>query len=331
MVLKVHHPEQSTETISIPTDRKKLAEQMMARLIAEVKQTEKLDESRFDQVGALAAAMKLIDEAKGLRGYGEKVKLREWEFGKDLLSADPATQKQTIFFSQTHLARNRYTDPVTDRVCEALLNSLLRKKLEYSQDEIEKLLFPVTREDAILNNLPVQAILANVERHVDKNGLHPALQRLLQRMSKQYHSGATYSDARKVGKRVEALLAQPSAEQTKPVVKSATSNSETQKLDINTGEAWTNALLEKLDALSSEERLLWNVFLVHCGSAKSSKPTKKFFKQAKECLDSIGRETFIQVVTPALLAIGQPGKPKTFNYGGRIEYGEATRNSRYAC
>ena len=330
MDLKIHDSDLPSVVIAFPADRKQLAEQLIARLIAKVKGNDKLDESRFENGGAIAAAIKLVDEARNSRPRGTKLKLREFEIGRDILGADAATQKESIFFALTHLAKNRHLDFVTDRVCEALLSSLLRKKLDYSHEETAKLLVSVASESFIHSNLPVASILTNVERQVEKNGLHKSVGQQLKRMTPQYNSGAMYNDARKIGQRVEALLKQPSPENPGQRKSATSMNSDLETkanpaLDLNTGEAWTTALLESLNQLSDEARSQWNSLLEHCRTAKSSKPTKKFLKESQKHLGAITRQNFIDVTTPALSSIGQAGECQRFNYCGRIEYGEPTQ------
>ena len=330
MDLKIHESDPPNVVIAFPTGRKQLAELMIARLIAKVKGNDQLDESRFENGGAIAAAIKLIDEARNTRPRGTKLKLREFETGQDILSSDTATQKESIFFAISHLVKSRHLDFVTDRVCEALLSSLLRKKLDYSHEETARLLVPVASASFIHNNLPVASILTNVERQVEKNGLHKSVAQQLKRMMSQYNSGAMYNEARKIGQRVETLLKQPTT--SKPVNrtsgKSKSSDLENKAkpaFDLNTGEAWTTVLLESLDQLSDEARSQWISLLEHCRTAKSSKPTKKFLKESQKHLGAITKQEFSDVVTSALSAIGQAGECQRFNYCGRIEYGEPTQ------
>ncbi|MCA9195954.1 MAG: DUF4132 domain-containing protein, partial [Planctomycetales bacterium] len=278
-----------------------------------------------------AAAVKLVDEAKSLRPAGFKVVVREYEAGRDIFAADPATQKAIVLLTASHLAKSRFADYVTDRVCDELLASLLRKKLSYTSDEIVKLLFPFASEAFLHNNLPISPILSVVERHAKEQGLNDSIRKQLQRMTWQFHASATYGDERKAGVRIEALLSCPPAakEGTKrddvdTMKTSANKKSGETSFDLHTGEAWTDAMLVELGELPDTSRRHWHAFLNHCRSAKSSKPSQRFLKQSQTHLEAVGRAEFTNVVIAALQAIGQPGKPQRCNCAGHVQYREAT-------
>lgn len=332
MELKIHDPACPGEAIVFSTDRKEHAEKMIACLIAEIKQNEQFEESQVNGGNWLAAAMKLVDEVRGSSPFRGKVKLRDYEAGQAIQTADAATQKAAIFLCSNYLSKSRHSDLVTDRVCEAVLAALLRKKLVYSDAEVVKLLVPLASKAFIFNNLPVGSILTHVERHIEKFGLNKSVCQQLERMSKQYHSLATYGDARKAGARVEALLARPVATSNqKPKDNSAVEEksidekSDEVDFELSTGEAWTNALLTELERLSSESKLHWYQLLKHCSSARSSKPTKKFLNRSQELLELIGDKEFTQVIRPVLSAVGQPGKCQRLTHYGQVSYGEATQ------
>lgn len=316
-----------------PADARHNSEKLLAQLVAEVKQNDELEAARINAGGWLAAAMQLVNEANAKRLAPRKVSLRDYEAGREIQAADHATQKAAVFLTLRHLSEKNFLDMVTDRVCAAVLSYLLRKKLPYTDDEIVQLLKPLSRVSFIITGLPIVPILTNVERHVVDHGLCTSVRQLLQLMTKEYNSGSVYNDARKAGQRIEALLAQPVCSGNDPesphttcrlATPEAGSSAAPGAFDLNTGEAWTNALLIALGGLSDESRSRWHEFLDHCGTAKGSRPTQKFTSQTRKHLDAIGAPEFVRVVIPALAAIGKPGKSQRFNFGGRIEYGEET-------
>ena len=93
------------------------------------------------------------------------------------------TQKDAVSLTLKHLGNQNYIDRTTDRVCEAVLSSLLRKKLPYTDAEIVQLLAPFAKVSFIITGLPMAPILTNVERHVADHGLCKPVRQQLQRMA----------------------------------------------------------------------------------------------------------------------------------------------------
>lgn len=321
MVLQVFNPTDCDETTTVFDARQEAAE-LIAWCIAEVKQNSGLEvEDRGDW---LAAAMRLVDEASETRRGIQKVKLKDLKSGRDLQAAEPEVQKAAVFITLQHAASKNYQDRMTDRVCESVLSSLLRKKFAYSDAEITQLLMPFAKVSFIITGLPIAPVLTNVERHVAAHGLHGSVRQQLQRMTNEYNSNSTYNEARKAGERVSSLLAMPARAKVCGYEPDAVSMTPNDGLDLSTGEAWTEALRRELGKLPDESRTRWNALLEHCGAAKSSKPTKKFIKQATLLLDSIGQTEFIKVISPVLSSVGQPGECERRNQYGRIYYAEET-------
>lgn len=331
MTLQLYKPNDVDQDIASPCDAQQAAEQLIARLIAETKQNRQLEDATVKVGGWIAAAMQLVDELGSERHGRQKVRLKDFESGRAIHEADEETQKAAVFLALKHQASQNYIDRMTDRVCESVLSSLLRKKLPYTNAEIVELLKPIAETSFIFTGLPIAPILTNVERHAAEHGVCDSIRQQLQRMAKEYHSGATYNDARKAGKRIDALLALPPRataifKKPEPMCKVARrAPGSSVAFDFNTGEAWTNALLIALGELSDASRIHWHEFLTHCGTAKGSKPTQKFIKQSRDHIEAIGSAEFIQVLSQTLSEIGQPGESQRFNYGGRIEFGEATQ------
>ncbi len=329
MVLQVYVPTDADEGTVDLVDAGPSAEELIASLIAEAKDNRQLEDANIEEGGWIAAAMKLVDEVGSLRRGQQKLCLKDFEAGRAIYAADEAIQKAAVLLALKHQANRNYLDRMTDRVCESVLSSLLRKKLRYTDAEIVQLLKPFAEVSFIVTGLPIAPVLTIVERHIAEQSLCNSVRQQLQRMAKEYNSGAMYSDARKAGQRIDALLAMPpaklSSHEPQPMPKVAECETASIAFDLNTGEAWTNALLIELGKLSDESRSHWHEFLNHCRTATGSKPTKKFIKQSLVHLQDIGNSEFVKVLSPALSEIGQPGESQRFNYGGRIEFGEATQ------
>jgi len=137
---------------------------------------------------------------------------------------------------------DRY-EPLSHRVYEQLLLSLLRRKLAYDTNEMVEILTLLIRDSIIPTRLPVISILSNVERHVAQQGLSNPVRQQLQRLTEYYHSSAVQVEERKAGERIAALLKISESSNDKkadgvdhPVTGAIC-------IDLGTGEAWTNALL----------------------------------------------------------------------------------------
>lgn len=61
---------------------------------------------------------------------------------------------------------------------------------------------------------------------------------------------------------------------------------------VESGEAWSNAVLTDLTQMPDQERSRWLCLLEHCSYAAGSKPTKKWLKAADEAIEKIGRQNF---------------------------------------
>lgn len=334
MALQVYNPADSVDASAVlPVDPKRIAEELIAHCIAEVKGNRDFATSRIKDGGCLAAAMSLADEASNTRRGHQKVSLKDLNQGRKLHSADSTIQKAAVLIALKHTENQNYQDRITDQVCKSVVSSMLRKKLPYSDAEIVQLLAPLAKLSFIITGLPIAPILTNVERHIADHGVGNSIRQQLQRMTKEYNSDSMYSDARKAGKRIESMLASPARARIQPHNDEPSCHGTANEpggiagavaFDLHTGEAWTNALLVELGKLSDESRSRWHELLDHCGTAKSSKPTKKFLKKSQAAIDSIGCDEFVSVVTPALSAIGQAGECQRFTHAGRIEFSEAT-------
>lgn len=72
------------------------------------------------------------------------------------------------------------------------------------------------------------------------------------------------------------------------------------------GEAWTDNLLDVIKTLPQDKRNYWQQLGVIARSAKTSKPTDKWLKQAKPLLEAIGIDFFNQTLIDAIALIKQP-------------------------
>ncbi len=329
MTLQVFNSAGGNDEVSFPSgDRHSTARQLLADCVAEIQRVRDSAKpaSSGDQ-SPLASAMAMLDQLRYQMNF--KISLRDYETGVAILNAAPDQQVELVLLAMSTVIQDQHSDPVTDRLCHELLKSLLRRKLACDATAISQMLTMVEADATVVAALPVMSILTNVQRHIEQHGLSEKIRKQLNKLLKIWSPEGYTAEDRKRGIRIRELLDLAS---TEPAVKlhSATPTKNRSEppparpFNVRTGEAWTNALLEELGKLSVDAQNNWHQLLAHCGTAKSSSPSQKWLKQSAQILERIGQVELIQVLAPALAAIGQPGASQRRNYGGHIVFGEPT-------
>ncbi|MDR6219804.1 DUF4132 domain-containing protein [Deinococcus soli (ex Cha et al. 2016)] len=88
--------------------------------------------------------------------------------------------------------------------------------------------------------------------------------------------------------------------------------------ELNPGEAWSDAVLARLDALPPERREPWPALVEFARTATTGKPTAKWLRDAEAHVKAVGAAPFREVLTDALPLLS---RPRTFRlnpgqYGG---------------
>lgn len=88
--------------------------------------------------------------------------------------------------------------------------------------------------------------------------------------------------------------------------------------ELNPGEAWSDAVLARLDALPPERREPWPALVAFARTATAGKPTAKWLRDAGAHVKAVGAVPFREVLTDALPLLS---RPRTFRlnpgqYGG---------------
>lgn len=282
------------------------------------------------------SAVPTVDSAAALLQchLGVRVNLKDHASGLAILESTPEQQVAIVLAAMASVVKQRYSDATLDRVSDACLKSLLRRKLPYQEADLNRMLALVVQDSIAISTLPLGAIFANIAR-CTSNGVSRSIRSQLQRLSKTYYPEAYTADERKIGVRIQQILKRETSDSPgnpSPTRPSGSAESTTLRppkfptsFDLNTGEAWSAALLIELEKLSDEARLNWHQLLEHCRLAKPSKPTQKWTKRTNQLLDSIGTAEFISVASPAFTAVGQAGECQKFNHGGRISFGHETQ------
>jgi hypothetical protein len=193
---------------------------------------------------------------------------------------------------------------------QALLRLLLRKKLPFAFDSLTQLVRTMgqVERSGWWSAIAPGGILKAAEEHVAAHGMPAALRdALLATAARLKEHAPHYAEPRKLLQRVETLLASSAATNAEadgelPPVRGS--------FQFTTDEAWTRFLSLALEKVDDAARTAWDALLIHCASAKSSKPSGKWIKQAETLVSAIKTESFVAVLGGMLGEIGKPGAPQ---------------------
>jgi len=79
-------------------------------------------------------------------------------------------------------------------------------------------------------------------------------------------------------------------------------------LGIDSGEAWTNALGNALADVENSAHADWISLITHCCAANSSKPTKKWLKQSRLHVETVGSVSLSEILHRVFDNVGEPGE-----------------------
>jgi hypothetical protein len=233
---------------------------------------------------------KLVDtflrQLRKARASWTGIKLQDYESGRAIAALTADEQVQVV------LAAVSRKDPEFEErlYLNALASGLLRHKLPFHLEHLQRLLSQVTEDGWALS----PSVLGTVEDFIRDHGLEETIRSDLVKLSNAMEKWPDYADTRKAQLRITALL-------------NGTAGERLTSTRFTTGEPWTRSLQEALNNGDSTIRPYWDALLVHCSTAKSSKPAGKWLKQAENQIAEIGSDCFITVVRAALTEIGKPG------------------------
>jgi uncharacterized protein (TIGR02996 family) len=194
-------------------------------------------------------------------------------------------------------------------VLEAVLGRLLRRRLDYSWDELALLLDAAERH----HEVSTAAVLSHVERHVEARGLAEearvavgALRRRLRGRRK----------AEKIVERCNTLLgAAPRAAPAAAIP------------DIDA--PWVRVLREGAESAESD-RASWRALLTHAREAAGrSRPTMAWNHRAAELIERIGRERFVSTIEAMFSTFEQQEHGSAPDHAG--EGGELLKALAWCC
>jgi hypothetical protein len=192
----------------------------------------------------------------------------------------------------------------------ALISKLLRYKLPFTDDQLERLVRAMSgiERQGWWTAVSPGNILRAVEDGATAKGMSPGLHNALEGLAAKLRGHTYYVEPRDLLKQVEALLArvapaEAGAEGAPTVLQVRGSRG----VELTTDEVWTHALRAALAGMDTPTREAWDALLTHCALAASSKPSGKWLTQAETLIATIGAPPYAALVGATLAEVGKPG------------------------
>ena len=227
------------------------------------------------------------------------VDVADFESGRRILTLPP--EQQVVLLIQLI---NRQVAEINDGgtgeaiQLKALVSALLRRKLPFSDADLEQLVDSLSniRRAGWWEVVGAESILRAVEGMVAADGLPSSLRLALERLGGVLDEQQHYARVRRLVSRVRALI-------------DSEATTSGHRLTLGQDEAWTRALGGALDAMNGSDATAWDALLLHCTMARAAKPSAKWIADARTRIRAIGDESAAQILVSVLGEIGKPGKP----------------------
>jgi len=261
------------------TDIKKLVEEFCEETSRDATHFAR-DPNRFEsgkQLGNLPAEQRVV----ALRYVLAEIQQR----------SKPRSTLVTLIFGKSRDANT--SDWMVSILLIALVSKLLRAKLPMTSADLEQLISCALIRNYPFGEISLNTVLRAIELFKEDHPLTEPLLNGVRQLQKQIHEhlarpmNAITKEIREQFERIDVLLSKgPSAANTpKP---------------FDTGEPWAAAAQADIDALPPDARAKFNALLFHLQTADSSKPSKKWLKEAGDLLNDFGRDRFAAFVTHCL-------------------------------
>jgi hypothetical protein len=258
------------------------------------------------------ASEKLLEEFEAVygdpqnRAWAARMNLTLSDVGKRILELDPAAQARLVFAALERVMgyRPRRIGVTTSHVgrdliklmtVKKLISALMRKPLPLEQAQLAILVKGLGDRDA-KHWLPAAGVLRAVAKRKESDGkLNDELRWALQELATHVVSQRlryTYKDDQETLDRIDEILREGPAP--------------AQPLNLELGEAWSDAALADLGQMPPDLRNAWADLLHYAQTADGSKPTKKWLAGATEKIAAIGKDEFSARVSEWFLLIGRP-------------------------
>jgi hypothetical protein len=157
-----------------------------------------------------------------------------------------------------------------------MVGALLRHDLPLTEPVLVRLVRWPRDDAAFLNtaSYPLAGIVAAAERFGAASEIGPLLRTALEIFFQRLYRQTYDKECRKIASRVQAVLAGGPA------------------VDLEAGEAWSDAALADLGKMAARPRWAWNALLQHCQVGGAGKLTERWREQARPLLDAVGFDEF---------------------------------------
>jgi hypothetical protein len=156
------------------------------------------------------------------------------------------------------------------------LRGLLRRTLPLDEATLVRLFeWPAQASNAVAPSIyPLPGMAAAAEGFAETNRVSPPLRAAIAPVITRLHQYVHDRECRKMADRLHQILAGGP------------------QIDLEAGEAWSDAALADLGKLKAGPAKAWNGLLLHCQAGGSGKFTERWRKEARPLLDDAGFETF---------------------------------------
>jgi hypothetical protein len=246
-----------------------------------------------------------LKEAQKANAPWTGLKIQEYKSGRAIAALSAEEQVQVVQEAvKMQVGRGQNRSFEAECFLKALTDNLLRRKLPFQSEDLAGLLDLLARvESQFTGFLSLASVLRAVGNYVEDHGLTEDLRSHLAKLGETLSRYPPEAEYRKAQTRIAALL-EDAASKPRDAPRFATK------------EPWTLALQAALDKLGSDEGQHWGTLLDHCVTATSSKPARKWLKEAEAMVGAIGADRFAAVVRTALAGLGKVGPvPKKIMMG----------------
>jgi hypothetical protein len=239
-----------------------------------------------------------VKQACQARAPWTGLKIQDYEAGRAIAGLSAEEQIQVVLEAVNQQVRRTsmaYRGFEERFYLKAVADNLLRRKLPFQKENLRQTLELVSGVgSSFAGFLSLGSILRAVGNYVEDHGLPEMLRSQLARLAETLKAWPSDADTRKAQARIAGLLAYAQGKpQGAPRFK--------------TGEPWTLGLQQVLDKLAPDEAQGWHALLDHCSTATSSKPARKWLKEAETLVAAVGPDRFGEVVRITLAEIGKVG------------------------
>lgn len=235
----------------------------------------RLIDKLLNQVNAIKDNNYSVPSFTGIQVYND-LKSQDDQFIKSLILA--CVERLNVI-KQTKGYQNYYgsKEHFNSQVITTLISLLVRRKIEYTDDELLELVFHTTKQlqkASFDSGIPFKPILTKIETNIQKNGLSKTLKSALRELIIDDGDYASYADNRAINERIEYLL------------------QGSQEISVDNSDLFGKAISDYFQTLENKEQkeLFSNLISMFIQTEGKSTPSDKWLKEVKQIIEKIGVE-----------------------------------------